>query len=142
MAFRIMSDKELARFEVLRDLDHQRLTARAAADILDLSRRQTLRLLKVYRTSGVNGLVSKQRGRRSNMRKPEDVRAEALAIIRELYADFGPTLAAEKLRELHDICLGRETVRLWMAEEGLWATRKKRRPRVYQPHTGATVSAS
>ena len=81
MAFRIMSDKELARFEVLRDLDHQRLTAQAAADILDLSRRQTLRLLKAYRTSGVNGLVSKQRGRRSNRRKPEDVRAEALAII-------------------------------------------------------------
>jgi len=78
-------------------------------------------------------LISKQRGRPSNRRKPEDVRTEALAIIRERYADFGPTLAADKLRELHDICLGRETVRLWMAEAGLWATRKKRRPRVYQP---------
>ncbi|BEV12369.1 ISNCY family transposase [Asticcacaulis sp. DW145] len=133
MAVRIMSDKELARFEVLRDLDHERLTAQAAADILGLSRRQTLRLLKAYRTCGVNGLVSKQRGRRSNRRKPENVRAEALAIIRDRYADFGPTLAAEKLRELHDICLGRETIRLWMAEEGLWTTRKKRRPRVYQP---------
>jgi predicted DNA-binding protein (UPF0251 family) len=63
MAVRIMSDKELARFEVLRDLDHERLTAQAAADILGLSRRQTLRLLKAYRTCGVNGLVSKQRGR-------------------------------------------------------------------------------
>jgi len=46
MAVRIMSDKELARFEVLLDLDHERLTAQAAADILGLSRRQTLRLLR------------------------------------------------------------------------------------------------
>ena len=133
MAVRIMSDKELTRLEVLRDLDHQRLTAQAAGDILGLGRRQTLRLLRAYRTRGVDGLISKQRGRPSNRRKPEDIRAEALAIIRERYADFGPTLAAEKLRELHGIPLGRETVRLWMAEAGIWATRKQRRSRVYQP---------
>ena len=133
MTVRIMSDKELSRLEVLRDLDHRRLTAAAAADILGLGRRQVLRLLKAYRMGGVDGLISKQRGRPSNRRKPEDVRAEALAIVRERYADFGPTLAAEKLRELHGICLGRETVRVWMAEAGLWRTRKKRRGRVYQP---------
>jgi hypothetical protein len=128
-----MSDKELSRLEVLRDLDHRRLTAAAASELLGLGRRQTLRLLKAYRTIGVYGLISKQRGRPSNRRKPEDVRTEALAIIGERYADFGPTLAAEKLRELHGICLGRETVRGWMAEAGIWATRKKRCGRVYQP---------
>jgi hypothetical protein len=133
MTVRIMSDKELARLEVLRDLDGERLTAQAAADILDLSRRQALRLLKAYRTSGVDGLISKQRGRPSNRRKPEDLRAEALVIIREHYGDFGPTLAAEKLREVHGIYLARETVRVWMAEAGIWSTRKKRRPRVHQP---------
>lgn len=133
MTVRIMSDKELARLEVLRDLDGQRLTAQAAADILDLSRRQALRLLKAYRTSGVDGLISKQRGRPSNRRKPEEVRTEALAIIREHYGDFGPTLAAEKLREVHGIELARETVRIWMAEAGIWSTRKKRQPRVHQP---------
>ena len=98
MAVRIMSDKELTRLEVLRDLDHQRLTAQAAGDILGLGRRQTLRLLRAYRTRGVDGLISRQRGRPSNRRKPEDIRAEALAIIGERYADFGRTLAAEKLR--------------------------------------------
>ncbi len=133
MTVRIMSDKEVSRLEVLRDLDHRQLTAAAAADILGLGRRQVLRLLRAYRTCGVGGLISKQRGRPSNRRKPEDVRAEALKIIAERYPDFGPTLAAEKLRELHDIRLGRETVRLWMAEAGIWQTRKKRRSRVYQP---------
>ena len=66
MAVRSMSDKELARLEVLRDLDSQRLTAAAAAQLLGVSRRQTLRLLKALRTCGVEGLISKQRGRPSN----------------------------------------------------------------------------
>jgi hypothetical protein len=110
-----------------------RLTVQSAADILDLSRRQALRLLKAYRMSGVDGLISKQRGRPSNRHKPEELRAEALAIIREHYGDFGPTLAAEKPREVHSIHLARETVRVWMAAAGIWSTRKKRRPRVHQP---------
>src|SRR5712664_2158383 len=100
-----MSDKELARLDVLRDLDHQRLTASAASEIMELGRRQVLRLLKAYRTTGVGGLISKQRGRPSNRRKPEAVRTEALAIIGKRYADFGPTLATEKLRELHGSAL-------------------------------------
>lgn len=133
MAVRSMSDKELARLEVLRDLDSQRLTAAAAAQLLGVSRRQTLRLLKALRTCGVEGLISKQRGRPSNRRKPDDVRAAALAIIGQRYADFGPTLAAEKLRELHGISLGRETVRSWMIAAGFWQERKKRRRRIHQP---------
>ena len=68
MTVRIMSDKELGRLEVLRDLDHQRLTAAAAAELLGLGRRQVLRLLRAYRTTGVDGLISKQRGRPSNRR--------------------------------------------------------------------------
>lgn len=133
MTVRIMSDKDMTRFEVLRDLDNRRMPIQAGADILSLSRRQTLRLLKAFRTHGVDGLTSKARGRPSNRRKPDDVRAEALAIIRDQYCDFGPTLAAEKLREVHGICLGRETVRIWMAAAGIWRTRKQRRARVHQP---------
>src|SRR5512144_1264813 len=91
------------------------------------------RLLKASRTVGPAGLISKRRGRRSNRRKPEALRNAALTIIRERYWDFGPTLAAEKLREVHGITLGRETLRLWMIEAGLWLDRKQRRKRVHQP---------
>ncbi len=61
------------------------------------------RLLKAYRADGAAGLISKQRGRRGNRRTPESQRDAALAIIRERYSDFGPTLAAEKLREFHGV---------------------------------------
>jgi Winged helix-turn helix len=129
----LMSDVGLTRLEVLRDLDQRRLTTEAAARLLRLERRQLFRLLKAYRTEGPAGLISKRRGRRSNRRKPEALRNAALAIIREWYWDFGPTLAAEKLREVHGITLGRETLRLWMIEAGLWLDRKQRRKRVHQP---------
>jgi hypothetical protein len=91
--------------------------------------------LKAYRAEGAAGLVSKRRGRPSNRRQPAELRATALAIIRERYWDFGPTLAAEKLGELHGIALGRETLRHWMIADGLWVDRKQRLKRVYQPRS-------
>lgn len=133
MTVQLMSDGELGRLEVLRDLDQRRLTTAASAQLLGLERRQVFRLLRRYRAEGAAGLISKRRGRPGNRGKPEEFRTKALAIIRERYWDFGPTLAAEKLGELHGIVLGRETLRLWMIEAGLWLDRKQRLKRVHQP---------
>lgn len=129
----VMSDRELSRLEVLRDLQDGRLTTTAAAQLLDLKRRQVFRLLKAYRADGAAGLISKQRGRRGNRRTPEAKRDAALAIIRDRYSDFGPTLAAEKLREFHGMTFGRETIRKWMLEDGLWFDRRRRMKRAHQP---------
>ena len=128
----LMSDRELRRLEVLQDLDRRRLTTVAASQLLGLERRQVFRLLKAYRIEGPTGLISKRRGRRGNRRKPEAVRCAVLAMIREWYWDFGPTLAAEKLREAHGITVGRETLRQWMIADGLWRDRKQRK-RIHQP---------
>ena len=57
----------------------------------------------------------------------------ALEIIIEKYSDFGPTLACEKLREIHNISLAKETVRKLMTNANLWITRKKRAPKIQQP---------
>jgi hypothetical protein len=130
---RLMSDRELRRLEVLQDLDRRRLTPAAAGQLLGLERRQVFRLLlKASRIEGPTGLISKRRGRRSNRRKPEALRRAVLTIIRQWYWDFGPTLAAEKLREDHGIALGWETLRQWMIEAGLWSDRKQRK-RIHQP---------
>ncbi len=55
------------------------------------------------------------------------MRAFAVTLVRETYADFGPTLAAEKLAEDHGLKVSRETLRTWMAEDGIWLSRKQRR---------------
>jgi hypothetical protein len=72
---RLMSDGELARLELLCDLDRRRLTTATAAELLGLERRQVFRLLKAYRSEGPAGLISKRRGHPSNRRKPETFRA-------------------------------------------------------------------
>jgi hypothetical protein len=77
--------------------------------------------------------VSGRRGRPSNRCYPTALRADVIGIIRERYSDFGPTLAAEKLAELHDIHLAHETVRQWMIVAGLWRDRRARLKAVHQP---------
>jgi len=68
-----MSDGELSRLEVLRDLSQKRLTTEAAAKLLGLERRQVFRLLNAYRAEDATGLISKRR------RKPDALRQAALA---------------------------------------------------------------
>jgi hypothetical protein len=130
-----MSAKEFSRLNVLMDLEACRITVRDACALLQLKRRQVFRLLKDFRQHGAVCLVSKRRGQPGNNRLPASVRDLVMTIIKERYPDFGPTLATEKLREIHDCPLSRETVRQWMIEEGLWLDRRRRLPSVHQPRT-------
>src|SRR5258708_27646183 len=100
-------------------LDANRIKVTEAATLMSLGRRQGFRLAKAYAQRGPEALVSRRRGRPSNRAYPGDLRDMATGIIRERYPDFGPTLAAEKLAELHDIRLARETVRQWMITAAL-----------------------
>ena len=133
MTVRSMSDAELKRLEVMRDVDHGRLPVSAAAQLLGRSERQVWRLLKAFRAEGAPGLISKKRGRPSNRKTSKAVRSAVLWIVRQSYADFGPTLAAEKLAGEHGFSFSSETLRKWMIADGLWLDRRQRRQRVHQP---------
>jgi hypothetical protein len=128
-----MSRTEIDRMSVLQDLAANRIKVTEAATLMSLGRRQVFRLAKAYAQRGPEALVSRRRGRPSNRAYPGDLRDMATGIIRERYPDFGPTLAAEKLAELHDIRLARETVRQWMITAGLWKDRRARLKAVHQP---------
>jgi hypothetical protein len=60
-------------------------------------------------------------------------RTGVIKILRSTYADFGPTLATEKLRTKHGIDLAKETVRRLQIAVGLWIPRKLRPPKIQQP---------
>ena len=105
---------------VMRDLAEERIRVSEAATLIGLGRRQVLRLAKALRQRGPAALASRRRGKPSNRSYPGVLRTEVTGIIRERYADFGPTLAGEKLAELHGIRLARETIRQWMMVAGLW----------------------
>jgi transposase len=117
MGMVVMSKRELNRLDVLARLDSDRLTARAAAELMTITPRQTYRLLRRYRDGGASAIANQRRGRPSNNRLPDVVRDHAIALVRERYADFGPTFAAEKLAERHDVKVSRETLRSWMRHD-------------------------
>src|SRR5256886_17613263 len=87
---------------------------------MTITLRQTYRLLRRYRDGGASAIANQRRGRPSNNRLPDVVRDHAIALVRERYADFGPTFAAEKLAERHDLKVSRETLRSWMRQAGVW----------------------
>ncbi|ACB66763.1 Integrase catalytic region [Burkholderia ambifaria MC40-6] len=128
-----MSMRELDRLKVVEAVIEQRLMPWRAAERLGISRRQIERLVARYRAAGPAGLLSQRRGHASNHQLPEDLAHRALSLIRERYADFGPTLACEKLWECHGLELSKETVRKLMTDAGLWILRRQRPPKVYQP---------
>jgi transposase len=122
-----MSERELNRVEVLAQVDDGRLSVDNAADMLALTRRQIFRLLKRYRQDGASAIRHKARGKPPNNRILHAKRDYALSLIKDRYADFGPTLAAEMLAEHHGFKVSRETVRKRMQEDGIWLSRKQRR---------------
>ena len=127
-----MSERELQRIEVLSQVMDGRLAVDAAAHVLAISRRQVFRLLKSFRTDGALAVRHKARGRPPNNRIKTAKRDYALALIRENYPDFGPTLAAEMLAKHHAFTVSRETLRCWMTKAGIWLPRKQRR-KFHQP---------
>lgn len=128
-----MSERELSRYDTLLRVQRRELRSTDAACLLGISVRQVQRLLLRLRAGGAEGLICRKRGRPSNRRFDAAFRAMVLYLVRDHYAGFGPTLAAEYLAEHHDTNLSRETLRQWMIEAGLWSDRAARHPRPYQP---------
>jgi hypothetical protein len=126
---------ELDRFKVIQDVADGRLKPWRAAERLRLTTRQIRRLVARLREHGPEGLVSRRRSKPSNNRLDSVKADQALSIIRDRYADFGPTLACEKLYESHGIRLAKETVRRLMTDAGLWVPRRQRPPKLYQPRS-------
>src|SRR5947199_3275863 len=128
-----LSMKELDRLQVLTRIAERRLTRRRAAGLLQIGERQVRRLYRAFVQDGAAGLVSRRRGRPSPRRLPAATQERALALVRERYADFGPTFAHQKLTEEHALTLSVETLRGWMIAAGLWVPRTQRTRRSYPP---------
>ena len=120
----LMSQKEAKRGQVLDLLMANKISQIEAAKRMGVSVRQAHRLARRYRTDGLAGLISKKRGRASNRRIASNVLTQAMSLIGAHYADFGPTLAAQKLAECHAIHLSVETVRKSMVAAGYWKPKR------------------
>ena len=127
MGWLSVSKQDLQRIEVLGEIVAGRRTTESAAAILAVSVRQAQRLLSRYKAGGGAALIHQARGRTAHNKVADGVREYTLKLVRQDYIDFGPTLASEVLLDRHDIKVSRETLRKWMVEAGLWASRKQRK---------------
>jgi len=128
-----MTMRQLDRLKVLQALADGHLKTGIAAARLGLSARQTLRLLRRYQSEGAAGLQNRRQGASGHRQLPPGLESRVRGLIRNRYADFGPTLACEKLRERHGIDLSPACVRRIMIDAGFWVPRKLRPPKVHQP---------
>ena len=127
-----MTQRERDRLVALNKADKKLITQKQAAQQIGLSERQVRRLLAKLRSQGDRAVIHAARGRASNRKISAKVEKRAAAILsKPLYADFGPTLAAEYLQQRHGIHVGRETLRGWMAAAGLWKPRRRKPGRAH-----------
>jgi transposase len=124
-----MSKQEFNRAVVLRTAIVGKITQSEAATQLGLSTRQVKRLIRRLRTKGEAGLISQRRGRPSNRLLKPELRGHVEALLRNHYPDFGPTLARERLFEVHNLHISIETVRHIQIHLGLWRPKRRKTTR-------------
>ena len=119
-----MSQREAKRGQLLALMEAGQISRQEGAKRMGITTRQARRLAQRYRAEGLTGLISRRRGQPSNRRIDEAVKTAALALIGTHYADFGPTLAAEKLALRHEIHLSTESTRQLMIAAGYWRPKR------------------
>src|SRR6266851_6126698 len=120
-----LSQRERDRLRVLHEVKQKQITQIEAARRLKVSDRHIRRLLFRLGEQGDRAVIHGLRGRPSNRRLTARFEQKIVERVRQRYADFGPTLAAEHLAQ-EGLSVSRETLRKWMAKASLWRPRSQR----------------
>jgi transposase len=127
-----MSQEERDELYWLKQAKEGEITQREAALRLGVTDRAVRKRLKRMEERGDRVVVHGLRGRASNRKLSDETQRQALAVLkRPEWHDFGPTFAAEQLAKRHQIQVGKETLRGWMIEAGLWKSRPQRLQEVH-----------
>lgn len=128
-----MSQEERDWLDWLKRTRDGHVTQRMAAEKMGISDRWVRSLLAEMEVKGDSVVVHGLRGRPSNRRIGEEIRAKAMEIVKSPdWHDFKPTFAAEQLAKRHQIQVSKETVRQWMIAEGIWESKGRKVKEVHQ----------
>ncbi len=128
----LMSQKEIDRYDVIKQTSEGILKQSKAAKRLNLSVRQVIRLCKRYRRDQAEGLIHKGRGRASNRKIKDEIQSEIKELAGTIYSGFGPTFMAEKLLERNQIKIGKEALRQLLIEGGFWKPKREKIKAIHQ----------
>lgn len=126
MELYFMSKKELDQVWAMKMIQKGETLKKEAAKICNLSPKQIGRKYKCYIEKGYQGLIHKSRGKTSNRKIKPEIIEKILVLLKSVYHGFGPTLAAEKLLENHNIKIDHETLRRLMIKYQIHQPKKKK----------------
>ena len=127
-----MSQEERDELNWLKRAKEGSITQREAGERIGVSERWVRKLVKRMAERGDAVVVHGLRGRASNRKLAAATQRQALAILKQPdWHDFGPTFAAEQLAKRHQIQVGKETLRKWMIEAGMWQSKPQRLQEVH-----------
>lgn len=126
-----MSRRELDQVELFAQLKAGVVTKQAVAGKLGVSLRQVKRKWRAYQECGPSSLAHGLRGKTGN-RSVGSVMVRAVDLVRTKYPDFGPTFAAEKLKELDGVVVNHETLRLHLIRAELWLPNRRRVAEIHE----------
>lgn len=122
-----MSQQERDWLEWLKRARDGAVTQRYAAERMGVTDRWVRKLLAEMAERGDGVVVHGLRGRPSNRKLSAEVHRHALTILKQPdWHDFGPTFAAEQLAKQYQLEVGKETLRKWMIEAGMWKSKPRR----------------
>jgi transposase len=124
-----VTKREEHRANVLAGIEAKQLTIEEAGTLLHLSERQVWRLLGMYRTYGLRGLVHGNRQRVPKHRIADALRQQVTQRALGAYDGANHCHLTELLKERDGICLSRSTVRRILREAGLGSPRHRRSPK-------------
>jgi transposase len=124
-----LNSKEQHRLAVLNRVIGGQMTAMEAARLLDLSERQTRRLLAAYRREGAAALAHGNRGRTPANALSEELRQQVVTLAKGTYAGINHQHLSELLAEREAIAISRPSLRRILLAAGLPSHRKRRPPK-------------
>lgn len=119
-----MNKKEREQIKVFEQLKIKQISQSEAAIRLGLTTRWVREKMKRYLLDNDAGVIHKSRGRVSPRRCSGEKIEFLLDLCRGEWIGFGPTFAAQKLLELYEIAMSKETIRKILVKEGLLVAKK------------------
>jgi transposase len=126
MAQKRKKGQEKLRGKIMEMVKRGLKTLKAASLELGISYSQAKRVYKRYLTGGDSALVHGNTGKPSHNKTDERTVSKAVALFREKYCDFGPTLAQEMLLERDGLKINVSTLRRALLANKLWKQKKNR----------------
>jgi transposase len=128
-----LTKAELKKVLVIEKLVARQIKVAEAAELLQLSTRQVLRLKKTYLEEGAEGIAHKNRGRKPVHAIPDSLKEHVAKLYQDTYHGCNNCHFAELLQERESLTLSVSTVRRILLEKGLKQAKQRRRGSAHRP---------